>query len=142
MQIIKMNHMLQYAPREFKAKISKMNPLFKGVEANDAKDLVNFLIMTLHDELNMAQKKNMPNSAINQDQTNKQLMFTLFSQDFANNNKSIISDLFYGGNYNIVQCQACQRKTFNYQTFFFFVFPLEEVRIFKAQNSLNYKIII
>ena len=126
-----------YAPREFKAKISKMNPLFKGVEANDAKDLVNFLIMTLHEELNMADKKTMLNSAINQDQTNQQLMFNLFSQDFVNNNKSIISDLFYGGNYNYVYCQSCQRATYNYQTFFFFVFPLEEVRIFKAQNSFN-----
>ena len=27
-----------------------MNELFKGVQANDAKDLVNFLIMTLHEE--------------------------------------------------------------------------------------------
>ena len=51
-----------YAPQDFKAKISKMNPLFKGVAANDAKDLVNFLIMTLHEELNRAPKKDMTNS--------------------------------------------------------------------------------
>ena len=34
-----------YAPKEFKEKISEMNSLFKGVAANDAKDLINFLIM-------------------------------------------------------------------------------------------------
>ena len=34
-----------------------MNPLFEGVQANDAKDLVNYLIMTLHEELNRAPKK-------------------------------------------------------------------------------------
>ena len=41
-----------YSPEEFKSKISKMNPLFEGIAANDAKDLVNFIIMTLHLELN------------------------------------------------------------------------------------------
>jgi ubiquitin C-terminal hydrolase len=36
-----------FIPEEFKKKISKMNSLFEGVQANDAKDLVNFIVMTL-----------------------------------------------------------------------------------------------
>ena len=126
-----------FAPKEFKKKISAMNDLFKGVAANDAKDLVNFLIMTLHEELNIAEKKTLNTNAINQDQRNQQLMFNLFTQDFVNNNKSIISDLFYGVNYNIVQCNGCMARSYNYQTYFFFVFPLEEIRIFKSQNNYN-----
>ena len=126
-----------YAPKDFKTKISTMNELFKGVAANDAKDLVNFLIMTLHEELNTADKKILNTNAINQDQRNQQLMFNLFTQDFVNNNKSIISDMFYGVNYNIVQCNGCMARSFNYQTYFFFVFPLEEIRIFKSQNNYN-----
>ena len=126
-----------FPPNEFKKKISSMNDLFKGVAANDAKDLVNFLIMTLHAELNTAEKKDLNTNAINQDQRNQQLMFNLFTQDFVNSNKSIISDLFYGVNYNIVQCNGCGERSFNYQTYFFFVFPLEEVRIFKSQNNYN-----
>ena len=125
-----------YAPYEFKEKISKMNPLFEGVAASDAKDLMNFLIMTLHEELNKA-ILHTTDIYINQDQTNQQLMFNLFVQDFIKNNKSIISDLFYGVNYNIFQCQKCMRKSYNYQTYFFFVFPLEEVRIFKNQNNFS-----
>ena len=125
-----------YAPNEFKERISSMNELFKGVAANDAKDLVQFLIMTLHKELNMAKNQNMGNNAFNQNQTNKQLMFNLFTQDFINSNKSIISDLFYGVNYNVIQC-SCGVSSYNYQTYFFFVFPLEEVRIFKNQNNFN-----
>ena len=124
-------------PEEFKKKISKMNPLFEGVAANDAKDLVQFLIMTLHDELNKAQKK-IVNNAINNDQSNKQLMFQIFAQDFMTSNISMISDLFYGVNYNIIQCGNCGYQSFNYQTYFFLVFPLEEVRIFKSQNTFNY----
>ena len=126
-----------YAPKDFKTKISTKNDLFKGVAANDAKDLVNFLIMTLHEELNTADKKILNTNAINQDQRNQQLMFNLFTQDFVNNNKSIISDLFYGVNYNIVQCNGCMARSFNYQTYFFFDFPLEEIRIFKSQNNYN-----
>ena len=45
-----------YSPHEFKTKISNMNPLFVGISANDAKDLVNFIIMQLHEELNKAKK--------------------------------------------------------------------------------------
>ena len=126
-----------YAPKEFKTKISNMNELFKGVAANDAKDLVNFLIMTLHGELNNASKQNVQNNNLFQDQTNKQLMFQLFTQDFINNNISIISDLFYGVNYNVVQCLGCGVKSFNYQTYFFLVFPLEEIRLYKNQNNFN-----
>ena len=55
--LIKNNKQINhYAPRNFKEIISRMNPLFKGIAANDAKDLVNFLVMTLHDELNKAKQ--------------------------------------------------------------------------------------
>ena len=126
-----------FPPEDFKTKISKMNSLFEGVAANDAKDLVQFLIMTLHEELNKAKVQNI-NNAVNNDQRNKQLMFQIFAQDFMISNKSVISDLFYGVNYNITQCGYCKTQSFNYQTYFFLVFPLEEVRIFKSQNNLNY----
>ena len=46
-----------FIPKLFKEKISEMNPMFQGIQANDAKDLVNFLIPHLHEELNKAPKK-------------------------------------------------------------------------------------
>ena len=45
-----------FVPKLFKEKISKMNPLFEGAKANDSKDLVNFIIMRLHEELNEGTK--------------------------------------------------------------------------------------
>ena len=126
-----------FPPEDFKRKISKMNPLFEGIAANDAKDLVQFLLMTLHDELNRAQGNN-NNNVINKDQRNKQLMFQIFANDFMMTNKSIISGLFYGVNYSITQCGFCNTQSFNYQTYFFLIFPLEEVRIFKSQNNMNF----
>jgi len=123
-----------YAPKEFKAKISNMNNLFEGIRVNEPKYLLNFLIMTLHAELNSAKNNNMNNYTINLVQRNQQLIFKIFSENFAKYNKSIISDLFYGVNYNVIQCQICQVKSFNYQIFLYLEFPLEKVRIFKQNN--------
>ena len=128
------------APYDFKEKISKMNPLFEGIQANDSKDLVNFIIMTLHEELN---KVNSANSNMegnsNIDQRNKELIFAHFMKEFTEKNQSIISDLFYGVNCSITQCQNqnCLSKLFNYQIYFFIIFPLEEVRKFKMQYDPN-----
>ena len=126
-----------YAPREFKEKISKMNPLFEGIAANDAKDLVNFLIMTLHSELNKAPQNQIEenNDNIFEDQRNKDLMFNNFTSNFKKTQQSIISNLFYALNYNITQCSNCKTVSYNYQIYFFLIFPLEEVRKYKLMNN-------
>ena len=51
-----------YSPNDFKEKISIMNSLFKGVQANDAKDLINFLIERFHQELNEIKENNSKNN--------------------------------------------------------------------------------
>ena len=125
-----------FSPKEFKNKISKMNPLFEGIAANDAKDLVNFIIMTLHAELNKAKKQFIDNREII-DQRNKEFILNNFIKNFTENNQSIISDLFYSTNYTITECASCHTKLYNYQIYFFIIFPLEEVRKFKYMNNIN-----
>ena len=127
-----------FAPEEFKNKISRMNPLFEGIAANDAKDLVNFIIMTLHIELN--KEDEIPNIKRNNnvvDQTNKDLMFEIFNKDFMDKNHSIVSDIFYAINSNRTQCANCQAIMYNYQTYYFMFFPLEEVLRKKQQLMQN-----
>ena len=130
-----------YEPKKFKETISEMNPLFQGIAANDAKDLVNFLIMTLHGELNKAPKDQNKEIVGNifDDQTSKNLMFQNFSNNFIKTNNSIISDLFYALNYNMIKCHNCGKMSYNYQIYFFLIFPLEEVRKFKFEgnNGIN-----
>ena len=123
-----------FAPNEFKEKISKLNPLFKGIAANDAKDLVNFIIMTLHLELNIKPANSNKNDNVFLDQRNQAIMLNNFIKDFKLNNRSIISDLFYAMNCNTTKCANCNVQIYNYQTYFFLVFPLEEVRKFKYNN--------
>ena len=128
-----------YAPKNFKNTISRMNSLFEGVQANDAKDLVNFLLMTLHTELNMVgpgQNDNEGNILL--DQTNQALMLKVFTDNFIKTNRSIISDIFYAMNCNKTQCGNCKTISYNYQIYFFLIFPLEEVRKFRLSNpALN-----
>ena len=127
-----------FSPIEFKKKISKMNELFKGVQANDAKDLINFLIMTLHQELNKAPKnKNENNSNLQIDQNNKDLILNNFIQSFYNENQSLISDIFYGVSDNCTKCSSCNIPKYSFQIYFFLIFPLEEVRKFKIQEEIN-----
>jgi len=127
---------LYYAPYDFKEKISTMNPLFKGIAANDSKDLINFIVMTLHEELNEIKNDIIINNQ-EVDQRNKEAVFEEFRTDYIKRYNSIASTLFYGSNYSVSQCTQCNIKLYNYQVFFFIIFPLEEVRKFKQQLNLN-----
>ena len=127
-----------YAPYDFKDKISKMNPLFEGAQANDAKDLVNYIIMTLHEELNIYPKNNNNNAIINPNlQSNQMYIFNNFMNAFFKENKSIISDIFYGIHHTTTLCKQCKILKHNFEAYFFLTFPLEEVRKFKLQNLTN-----
>ena len=45
------NNTNYFAPQEIKDLISEINPLFQGIQANDAKDLLQCLLENLHNEL-------------------------------------------------------------------------------------------
>ena len=116
------------APQSFKKVLSQMNPLFAGVAANDSKDLINFLIETLHSELNVPINNNKTNNLIDPSiQLDEAKMFNIFLTDMMSNYKSIISDLFYGVLETQSKCSNCQRIKYNFQIYSFIEFPLEQV---------------
>ena len=125
-----------YPPENFKNVISEMNPLFKGVAANDPKDLVLFLLENIHKELNIhkSNKNNNNNFPINNNNNN-------FKQSYISQNKSIISDEFYGYNNTITTCNNCKFTINNIQIYNILFFPLEEIRKYKNYNYSNVKII-
>ena len=84
-----------------------MNSLFQGVQANDSKDLINFLLEQLQTELNIISEKinNNENNATMNIQKNKNKLYELFLNNYKTNYNSIISDSFYGS----IQTQSiCQ----------------------------------
>jgi ubiquitin C-terminal hydrolase len=118
-----------YAPENFKKVISEMNPLFKGIAANDPKDLILFVLETMHNEMN-----NPLNSVIiekNPNNTNLNEVYNNFENYYTNKNKSIISDEFYGFINYITKCSLCNIEIYDIQSFNILFFHLEEIRNFK-----------
>ena len=127
------NNNKSYSPNSFKEVLSKENPLFAGIAANDSKDLINFLLERFHRELNAINNENIidDNSMINmQDQTNEQLMLKYFLTDFQEKFNSPISNLIYDILETKSQCQGCNILKYNFQVYSFIEFPLQQVNTY------------
>ena len=122
-------------PTSFKELLSKENPLFAGVEANDSKDFINFFIEKLHEELNEP-KLNKDNNINNEfninnlNQGNEMEMLKLFFSDFEIKFNSIISNLFYGILESKSLCNTCKDIKFNFQVYSFLEFHLQQVNLY------------
>ena len=128
-----------YEPNDFKKILSKENPLFSGINANDSKDLLNFLLERIHKELNIKieDKKNKNYEISIQDQVNEELIKQIFFEEFKHNYNSIISNLFYFTIETKVKCLRCNNIKYNFQVNPFIEFPLEEVnKYLYSQNRL------
>ena len=133
-----------YEPYNFKKIISEMNPLFQGVAANDSKDLINFILQELHDELNNP-LENQENNIYNINQYDEKGMFMNFMEEFKQKQRSIISDIFFFIIETQTECLNCklinQRNgnynpmyIYNFQIMNFLIFPLEEIRKYKIMQ--------
>ena len=141
------NNNKSFSPNEFKEKLSKENPLFAGIAANDSKDLINFLLERFHNELNVINKQNNQKDGNNisyeikpNDQLNEQKMLNIFTSEFKAKYNSIISNLFYGVLETKSQCQQCKYIKYNFQVYSFIEFPLERVNqyCFNTGRRYNY----
>ena len=123
-----------YAPEHFKKLISEMNNLFVGVAANDPKDLILFLLETMHKELNNPENINNINNNKIIDNRNFNDVYKEFSQNYISQNKSIICEEFYGFSNSMTNCGSCHTIIHNVQAFNIIFFPLEEIRKYKQYN--------
>ena len=114
-----------YAPYDFKKALSEENPLFAGVQANDSKDLINFLLERFHQELNNPKPNKNNNVDVNQMDENQTLM--AFISNYSNSNQSIINNSFYGILETKSQCSGCNTIKYNFQIYSFLEFPLQQV---------------
>ena len=114
-------------PQEFKDLISKKNSLFKGIKANDSKDLIIFLLEGMDEELTKRNNK-----------TDEKVHFygkdksDMIPENFKKIHNSIFADLFYGFKRSIMECKSCGHVDETFSVFNFLIFPLE-----KIYNSLN-----
>jgi len=112
-----------FSPKDFKKTLGLHNPQFKAFEANDSKDLILYLLQTLHEEMNyFGDKKIRLNYYPNQyDMFNT---YQHFYTTYNSNNFSKISLLFYGTYINTTVCKKCNFKLYNFQKFEFISFGM------------------
>ena len=130
-----------YAPHDFKQALSEENQLFAGIQANDSKDLINFLLERFHIELNNPKPNNNDNNIVNVNQMDEMQTLSAFISDYFNSNRSIITDSFYGILETKSKCGGCQNTKFNFQIFSFLEFPLEQVNIYMYQMGRRFNMI-
>ena len=131
------NNSKYYSPNDFKELVGNLNPLFKGVKANDSKDIMNFIIEKMHQELNPLGEKNIYNNNNNIiiDQTNENQVFQYFKNEFTQNFHSFLSEYLYGIQKTVTLCCNCNAMIFNFQTYNFLIFPLLEVKKYILYNN-------
>ena len=129
------------SPNVFKQVIGNLNPLFEGNQAADAKDLIFFIIETLHKEL-IPPSINNNNFEIDffQQELNSQnemIVFQNFAKEFSAN-QTFVSNLFYGVIRTKMHCDGCGKDKFSFQTFNLLIFPLKKVKDYKiAKPGVN-----
>ena len=134
-----------FSPNNFMNTIEQMNPLFKLGQAGDSKDFIIFILEQFHKEL----KKAIKTTPTNNEPLNlydKNNSFMHFFEDFQQD-VSIISDTFFGITETTNVCLNCKQNynsqglnnptCYNYEIFNCLIFPLEEVKNMKNNNSMQ-----
>jgi len=112
-----------FSPQEFKKVIGRCNPQFEGFSANDSKDLLLYLLQTLHEELNYF-GDNQNSNISRPNQYDRVQTFMYFMTTYNMKNFSIISNIFYGTYEIVTKCFKCNKIIYNFQKFEFISFGM------------------
>ena len=112
-----------FSPDEFKRTLGVHNPKFRKFEECDSKDLILYLLQTMHKELNYFGNKNQESEHIPNKYDLLQA-YSYFHSNYNNNNSSKISLLFFGTYMNTTKCNICKKILYNFQKFEFISFGM------------------
>ena len=134
------NNTKLYEPKNFKEIINRKNPLFENKLEIDGKDFILFLLKEMNSELKILEKNNNINmekkyQLFQTNQNDKQSKLNNFKKFMNENNRSIISKLFYIVIENITHCQGCNFDIFNYEVSFFIEFSPENIYKFGLKKD-------
>ena len=132
------NNQNYYSPNDFREIIAFFGPLFEENKANDSKDIFQFLIEKMHEELNVLYDNNInydENAVVNQ--FDEIAVFNNFELMCQKKYHSYITKYLYGKQKTITKCLNCQCSIFNFQVYSFLIFPLLDVKKFKLSTFQN-----
>ena len=126
------NNYHSYSPIQFYNTICKYNPKFNEKKPNDSRQLLQYILDSIHNELNI----NKNNKYMKEDIStnwNEKLEYEINSFNYEN--QSIISDLFYGILANETICKNCNKISYEFQHFNILTLPI----ITKDNSQINIK---
>eukprot|EP01125_Pyxidicula_operculata_P014082 TRINITY_DN466_c6_g1_i1.p1 TRINITY_DN466_c6_g1~~TRINITY_DN466_c6_g1_i1.p1 ORF type:complete len:1521 (-),score=405.16 TRINITY_DN466_c6_g1_i1:30-4592(-) len=110
-------------PLELKMKISNHEPIFSGFRQHDSQELLNFLLDSLHEDLNRVTDKPYFPGVETDGKTEKEVAEETWSQHKLRND-SIIADLFHGLLKSTVTCDKCGHVSLKFEPFTFLNLPI------------------
>ena len=116
-----------FSIKNFSDTIFSLNPQLK--ESKDEKDLLIYIIKTMHNELNYFGKETLNNK--NNISMTENESFNYFIKAISDNNFSIFSYLFYGIFKSVLICMKCYEKHY-----FFGFFPILNFSLRNFENSI------
>ena len=114
------NNLKSFSPKNFHKVLGTYNSQFKNLEANDSKDLILYLLQTIHSEINYLSDTKITSELPDQYDRNNSFNYFIKTYDFQN--LSIISRIFYGTYENMTKCLNCSKILYNFQKFEFISF--------------------
>ena len=128
-----------YSPDNFKKVISISNKSFITNKGNDCKDLLLFLFENIHKELNtIINKTKISKNKIYNSNNDAENKINQFRDNYYEQNKSIITYLFYFDQANIITCLGCGAKNYIFYMNNLLIFPLEKTYLFKKSKENNF----
>jgi ubiquitin carboxyl-terminal hydrolase 4/11 len=112
-----------FSPSALKKEIGKKNPMFKGTNQHDSQEFLNFLLDSLHEDLNRVYKK--PYVELS-DSSNRPdaLVANEHWDGHLKRNQSIIVDLMQGQYKSTLQCPNCNKISVTFDPFMSIPIPI------------------
>ena len=120
-----------YKPASIMQILAQLNSVYNSNKKRNPNDLLNFILDTLHKELNTC--KNNTNQLLNSNSNDRKDVIKKGIQIFANFNKSIISDNFNWFEIKEIKCSTCKKIFFSFNTFN--TFELDIFGTYKNKNN-------
>ena len=109
----------------------------QGNLVNNSKDIILFFLENMHKELTVIKNVKQKNDNNYLDEYNFYSSLNSFIYYFKRNNKSIISEIFYGINNSQIKCLNCNSIKNNINCYNIIITPLVEINKYKKHNKNN-----